>query len=120
MSGGGRDVADGSGRDALGRSASDRLTDLLATYIAQQVRADPSLIDAARTVIERTPDRVRHASEWRQLLDGGVDAVVAVLTSTASDGRHLRSHGPLARVVRVPDGARARLVERAYEEQDDD
>lgn len=105
---------DGHEHDGSPWTASDRLADLLCRRFAQEVQADPSLLDAAREVTVAAPDRVSHPTTWRTIIDRGVDDVVRVLTSGAPQDRWLKTRTPFRLVVALPESERLGLVARAY------
>jgi hypothetical protein len=77
--------------------AFDRLT-------AAKLAEDPSLIDRARSNIDRwlaSPCPAARAAwlEWREILDGPVDSVRAVLLADDARARRLRQSSPFAGIL---------------------
>lgn len=72
--------------------------------IADRLRADPTLIERARDNLIRwlstCSDAARPALlEWQAALDGPVDGVLALLTSTDERAMRLRQSNPFAGVL---------------------
>lgn len=86
--------------------------DLYCDAVADVVRRDPTVLDLARTELERMRpnDNVR---TWRLLLDAGPSAVVAVLTSRAPDARGLKADNPFARLGLIDEDTRLALLDVA-------
>jgi hypothetical protein len=70
---------------------------------ARKILNDPSLIEQARTTLERWISRQRPAPEplmeWRQILTGTPDQVAAVAMSLTEEATRLRSCSPLGFVL---------------------
>lgn len=96
------------------RTASQRLSDLLAERIADLVQEDPGLLDRALEVMDSDRYRSDYEQVWRHIIAAGVPAVVAVLTSTHPDSSALKSDSPFALLGLVDTDERRQLVERAY------
>lgn len=50
--------------------------DLLCQHFARAIRSDPSLLDAARDIIDGPTYRSDYATDWRRLIDAGPDACI--------------------------------------------
>lgn len=96
------------------RTASRRLSDLLAERIAELVQEDPGLLDRALEVMDSDRYRSDYEQAWRHIVAAGVTAVVAVLTSTHPDSSALKSDSPFALLGLIDTDERRRLVERAH------
>lgn len=94
-------------------AGQSRYVDLLCDALAERVRRDPGVLDAARDVLESMPDS-DNTRAWEALLDAGPDAVVAVLSSRAPDARGLKADNPLARLGLVDEDTRLELVDQAH------
>ncbi len=91
------------------RTASHRLSDLLAERIAELVQEDPGLLDRALEVMDSDRYRSDYEQAWRHIVAAGVPAVVAVLTSTHPDSSALKSDSPFALLGLVDTDERRRL-----------
>lgn len=89
-----------------------RYVDLLCDTLADQVRHDPDLLDAAAAELDRMPDSDNVAA-WKALLMAGPTAVIAVLTSRDPDARGLKADNPFARLGLVDEDTRLAFVARA-------
>jgi transcriptional regulator with XRE-family HTH domain len=89
-----------------------RYVDLFCDELADRVRRDPSVLERARTELDRMRqnDNVR---AWRSLLEAGPAAVVAVLTSRDPDTSGLKADNPFARLGLVGEDTRLTLLDRA-------
>ena len=95
-------------------AGQSRYVDLLCDVLAEHVRQDPAVLEAARDVLESMPDS-DNTRAWHALLDAGPDAVIAVLTSRDPNARGLKADNPLARLGLVDEDVRLELVDRAHE-----
>lgn len=93
-------------------TGSARYVDRFCDVLADHVRDDPSVVDRARTVLERMRhnDNVR---AWQLILDAGPSAVVAVLTSRDPDARGLKADNPFAPLGLVDEDTRLALLDQA-------
>lgn len=77
---------------------SQRFSYLLACENARRVATDPALLDAASAHLERfsqpDPHQRRGYEMWRALLDGPVDAVVAILVERSTRADYARETAP--------------------------
>lgn len=68
--------------------------------VAERLRRDPELLEAARERVERwLSDGSVHetwAEPWKAILDAGLEAVIEVLTDTAPAAHDLRQVSPFA------------------------
>jgi hypothetical protein len=73
----------------------------LAQAIADRLRGDPGLVELARANLARwsgsCSTRARGAlQEWKTVLDGPIDGVIALLTADNERGTRLRQSNPFA------------------------
>jgi hypothetical protein len=73
----------------------------LAQAIADRLRLDPDLIELARANLERwgktcSPRGISALDEWRTVLDGPIDGMLALLTGEDERAVRLRQSNPFA------------------------
>jgi hypothetical protein len=73
----------------------------LAHAVADLLRADPGLINLARANLDRwsstcSPRGKSTLEEWRKVLDGPIDDVIALLTAEDERAVRLRQSNPFA------------------------
>lgn len=91
---------------------SSRYVDLLCAAIADRIRADPDLMEAARAELDDMP-QTTNTHAWEKLLAAGVPAVIAVLTSPDPDARGLKADNPFARLGIIDEDTRLSLLKEA-------
>lgn len=96
------------------RPRADRFRDLLAAAIAEEVVAEPALLDRAREVMDRGVWSSDYEAQWRALVAAGPAAVVGVLTSPHPDTLALKADSPFSMLGLVDEAERQRLLEVAY------
>jgi len=71
--------------------------------VAERLRRDPELLEAALERVERwlTEGSVHEvwAEAWRSILDAGLEAVIEVLTDTAPEAHDLRQVSPFTGIL---------------------
>ena len=71
--------------------------------VAERLRRDPELLNAARERVERWlaegSVHAKWAESWSSILDAGLEAVIEVLTDTGSAAHDLRQVSPFAGVL---------------------
>jgi hypothetical protein len=82
----------------------------LHELIASKIRQDPSLLDKARANMDRwmamkRPDRGEpyYITEWRALIDQGVEATLAAMTDPGERATELRQSAPFAGILTEPE-----------------
>jgi hypothetical protein len=73
----------------------------LAQAIADRLRTDPTLVELARANLERwsqscSPRARSTLQEWKSVLDGPIDGVIALLTAHDERATRLRQSNPFA------------------------
>ncbi len=73
----------------------------LAQAIAQRVRTNPALVEMARNNLDRwsrtcSPRAKATLQEWRDVLDGPIDGVIALLIGEDERAVRLRQSNPFA------------------------
>ena len=96
------------------RPRADRFRDLLAAAIAEEIVADPALLDRALAVMDRGVWSSDYEVQWRALVAAGPAAVIGVLTSPHPDTLALKADSPFTMLGLVDDAERQRLLEAAY------
>lgn len=85
------------------REVNERRSIALHRLVGERLQRDPTIVAAARQRIVRwLADGSIHPAygeAWRQLLEGPVDALVAVLTDPGEHPRALRQCSPFAGVL---------------------
>ena len=84
----------------------DRVSLELARHIAGGLRSHPEWIEQARQNLARwsklnadSPQLLRSYDEWRSILAGPVESIVAVLIAETDEGQRLRQNSPFAGVL---------------------
>ncbi len=71
--------------------------------VAERLRRDPELLEAARERVERWlaegSVHEKWAESWRSVIDAGLEAVIEVLTDTDPAAHDLRQVSPFAGVL---------------------
>ncbi len=76
----------------------------LHRLVAEKIRRDPTLLGIATANVARwqttaTPDDRYYVDEWDRLLQGGVDAALAVATEDSERAAALRQSSPFADIL---------------------
>lgn len=88
--------------------------------IAARLRADPALLDIAKTTLARwsaqSPNRPADV-EWAAILARGVEVVIAIIESDDQEGQRLRQSSPLLSILplREREAMRVAFAARASE-----
>lgn len=89
-------------RDNDHRLAEERSL-ALHREVARRLREDPALLAHARGNVERWRAQgtmaPAYAEEWRRVLDGSLDALLALLVDEGEPARALRQNSPFTFVV---------------------
>jgi hypothetical protein len=85
----------------------DRRSLALHRLVADKLRADPALLQRARSTLERwmaqpTPARP-YLEEWQRLIDAGVDECLRVALADSERAAALRQSSPLACLLTNPE-----------------
>ena len=71
--------------------------------VAEKIRANPALLDKARTNLRRwqamNPVASVALSEWEHILDGDVDAIAALLVERSERATRLRQSSPFTDIL---------------------
>jgi hypothetical protein len=84
----------------------DRVSLEMARRVAARLRADPSLLEAARGNLERwkqrnaeSPGLLRNYREWEGILKRPLDEIIAILCADTEEGQRLRQNSPFTGVL---------------------
>lgn len=94
-------------------ASRDRYVDLLCDLLADRLRRDPDLVASAMSELSSMRDSA-NVRAWHAVLEAGMAAVVAVLTSRDPEVRGLKADNPFARLGLVDEGTRLELVDLAH------
>ena len=72
--------------------------------VAQKIRCDPTLLRIANANLARwrtraTPNDLHYLGEWDRILEGGLDAALAVATEDSERASALRQSSPFAGIL---------------------
>ena len=93
-------------------TGNTRYIDLYCDELADNVRDDPTVLEAAKVELGRMRpnDNVR---VWNSLVEAGPSAVIAVLTSRDPEARGLKADNPFARLGLIDENVRLSLLGQA-------
>lgn len=91
---------------AVNHSGIDEVSLSLARRVSERLRAQPELLEIARTNLRRwqqrnvdSPSLLRCYAEWEAILQRPLEQVLGLLLSETEEGQRLRQNSPFAGVL---------------------